>query len=65
LINVDAAVTEITFNVWDITNQSEIFLDNLVISGGPPVPSVPEPATLAIFSLGLAGMSWVRRRRIA
>lgn len=40
-----------------------LLLDNVVVS--QTSPSVPEPATLSIFSLGLAGMSLVRRRRLA
>ena len=30
-----------------------------------PAPSIPEPGTLAIFGLGLAGLGVMRRRRAA
>ena len=37
-------------------------LDNVSIMA---FESVPEPATLAMFGLGLAGLGWMRRRRAA
>jgi len=38
-------------------------MDNVVVSFGSS--EVPEPGTIAIFGLGLAGLCWMRRRRAA
>ncbi len=42
-------------------------VDDLSLTGVPNVPAapVPEPATLGIFGVGLAGLGWMRRRRKA
>jgi len=46
-----------------------IGIDNLMIDPDRPVTpanfNVPEPATLALFGLGLAGLPFVRRRKAA
>lgn len=49
------------------TEPAGFAIDNLRfgIAGQVVVPSVPEPAMLAIFGLGLAGLALMRRRRAA
>jgi len=38
----------------------------LAVAGGPvPVPAIPEPATVILLSLGLAGLGFAHRRRSA
>jgi hypothetical protein len=68
-----AATNVLTF-VWPdgISNQDDFAffkLDNLMVlkadmSGASPVP-VPEPVSVALFGLGLAGLIVVRRRKVA
>ncbi len=40
-------------------NCCAIFIDDFAIGTG----KIPEPATLAIFGMGLAGLGYMRRRR--
>ena len=58
-------VTNLEFIDWPVM----IGIDNLWIDPERPVPpadfNVPEPATLALFGLGLAGLPFVRRRKAA
>jgi len=47
-IDVDAFVTSLHFQVWDISDLSEIYIDNLTVRGAV----VPEPACVMLVSLG-------------
>ena len=42
-----------------------ITTEDLLFSSTEPDPEIPEPATLSLFGLGLAGRGYMRRRRAA
>ena len=49
-------------NVTENSNgdREGAFIDNVVLSG----TQIPEPGTMAIFALGLAGLGYARRRKV-
>lgn len=58
------ASTSITLSGVRSPNTYYIGLDNVsVVAAAPSSASVPEPASLALLGLGLAGMAGVRRQR--
>ncbi|MDR3323318.1 MAG: PEP-CTERM sorting domain-containing protein [Zoogloeaceae bacterium] len=61
-LSPDAQITGVTFA--DTLNRGDDWLgfDNFYVVGAP-LSAVPEPGTLALFSLGLAGLAATRLRR--
>lgn len=63
-VNATSINDSSTFTAWDIsqpTNRAGVIGHFLI----RPRTMIPEPATLAIFGLGLAGLGFMRRRRAA
>jgi choice-of-anchor C domain-containing protein len=56
------STTMVEFLNKDPATDNSNGLDNVVLTGAAG-PAVPEPATLGLFSLGLAGVGLFRRRR--
>jgi hypothetical protein len=57
--------TTLLFQNGDPGNDNSNGLDNIALSDmGAVTTSVPEPATLALFCLGLAGVGFMRRRTL-
>lgn len=54
-IQINNTISRIAFGVTDITNQSEIFIDNIVVSG------VPEPLTSILLIVGLPAIAAIAR----
>ena len=66
-LNVDVKVANVSrLTFYSPYNRHNIgfwpSIDNIVINE-PITPTIPEPATIALMGLGLAGMSYARRRK--
>lgn len=65
ILQIDGArFDEIRFiENWDQNHYGYLFLDNLRFDIAPA--DIPEPASLGLFALGLAGLGAMRRKRVA
>lgn len=52
-----------TSGTWVVNPDKRGALSNIALMVGTPTNNVPEPGTLALLGLGLAGIALVRRRR--
>ena len=66
--DTDGGITSIVYSVtWNQEQRdlADFAINQVSIAAAPPPVSVPEPATLALFSAGVLGVGAVRRRRKA
>ena len=56
-LNTSSTLTSDTFFFRTLRNDNQFYIDALTVA------KVPAPATLALFGLGLAGLSFARRRK--
>ena len=59
-LEIDRTVTTLVLQVWDITNLSEIYIDDLIVSSAS---AVPEPAAAWLLALGAPALWLAARRR--
>ncbi len=52
----------IGFEAWTTSNSEVIGIDNIRLTGNQ-ITAVPEPATLALFGFGLAGLVFSRKKK--
>ena len=48
-----------------VMSQTPVTFDTDAVTGGGNPNDVPEPMTLSLLGAGLAGVAWVRRRKVA
>lgn len=61
LIDSQTSFTQIQFSIQNSIDFDGFFVDNLRFAAAPSVAAVPEPGTLALFGLGLAGFTLAHR----
>ena len=54
---------DLRFEIFNFTSIDTARVDNVVLAGD--LIPVPEPGSLALFGLGLAGLGFARRRKVA
>ncbi len=50
-------------NDWTFSDLGQTGFIQIVVGNAPAIQAVPEPATLGLFSLGLAAVAFMRRRK--
>jgi len=62
---VSFTADSVTFDLGGITTMVGDYIDVTLIVEHPPIGNVPEPATMTLLGLGLAGMAYRKRNRSA
>ena len=58
--DINMEISKISFKVSDITNSSQVFIDDIVVRGIGA--EIPEPATMILFGSGLLGLMGLKRK---
>jgi hypothetical protein len=66
-VALKGGINYLDFDVWNTGLETALLVDGLKATGGKTSGTgstgVPEPATLALFGLGVAGIGFTRRRK--